>query len=92
MRTTILAFFIALIGLVTIALGVWAFYILLTETQYEVPLSDLGIAIGMISGGFGLIGLAQAVRLLRAIYGELNGSEARLRSGLVVEQEKEPNT
>jgi hypothetical protein len=67
MRTTILAYVIALIGLATIALGVWAFYFLLTETQYEVPLSDFGIAIGMISGGFGLIGLAQAVRLLAEI-------------------------
>jgi hypothetical protein len=68
MRTTILAYVIALAGLVTIVAGAWGLFIFLTETEYELALSDFGIAIGMVTGGFGLIGLAQALRLLLVIY------------------------
>jgi hypothetical protein len=72
MRTTILAYVIALVGLGTIAVGAWDLIILLTDAPVEeVSLSDLAIAVGIVAGGFGLIGLAQVLRLLRVIYGEL---------------------
>jgi hypothetical protein len=78
MRTTILAYGIALVGLVTMALGLWGLFILAFERPMRVrlrPSSRVPIpalryyaaAIGMISGGLGLIGLAQALRLLAEI-------------------------
>jgi hypothetical protein len=76
MRTTILAYVIALVGFVTIAVGAWDIIILLTDAPVEeVSLSDLAIAVGIVAGGFGLIGLAQALRLL-AEFNE--GSSANL--------------
>ena len=63
MRTTILARVIALVGLVTIVLGAWNVII---ETP-RFPLIDFSIAVGIVAGGFGLIGLAQALRLLAEI-------------------------
>ena len=68
MRSTILAYVIALVGLGTIAVGAWDLVILLTDAPIEeVSLTDLAIAVGIVSGGFGLIGLAQALRLLAEI-------------------------
>ena len=53
---------IALVGLGTIAVGAWDLIILLTdEPVEEVSLSDLAIAVGIVAGGFGLIGLAQVL-------------------------------
>jgi hypothetical protein len=63
MRTTILARVIALVGLVTIVLGAWNVII---ETP-RFPLIDFSIAVGIVAGGFGLIGLAQVMRLLAEI-------------------------
>jgi hypothetical protein len=57
-----LAYVIALMGLVMIAVGVWSLFVL--EAEETVPLTDYLIAIGMISGGLGMGGLAQALRLL----------------------------
>jgi hypothetical protein len=62
MCTTMLAYVIALMGLVMIAVGVWSLFVL--EAEETVPLTDYLIAIGMISGGLGMGGLAQALRLL----------------------------
>lgn len=68
MRTTILAYVIALVGLGTIVVGAWDLVILLTDAPIaEVSLTDLAIAVGIVSGGFGLIGLAQVLRLLAEI-------------------------
>jgi hypothetical protein len=73
MRTTILAYVIALAGLVMIAAGVWGLFILRSEIisdreeMVAVPVSDYAIAIGMISGGLAMIGLAQALRLLLVV-------------------------
>ncbi len=63
MRTTIFARVIALVGLVTIVLGAWNVII---ETP-RFPLIDFSIAVGIVAGGFGLIGLAQVMRLGRGI-------------------------
>ena len=77
MRTTILAYAIALVGLITMGLGIWGFFGLVFERKrVRLPSSPrvltptlryYAVAIGMISGGLGLIGLAQALRLLAEI-------------------------
>jgi hypothetical protein len=65
MRTTILAYVIAFMGLVTIAVGVWGLFI---EEAARARLRHYAMAIAMISGGLALGGLAQALRLLLVIY------------------------
>jgi hypothetical protein len=65
MRTTILAFGIALVGLIMVAVGVWSLLVL--EAEETVLLADLLTAIGTIAGGLAMGGLAQALRLLLEI-------------------------
>jgi hypothetical protein len=65
MRTTILAFGIALVGLIMVAVGVWSLLVL--QTEETVLLADLLSAIGTITGGLAMSGLAQALRLLLEI-------------------------
>src|SRR5260370_38066398 len=48
--------------------GVWGLF-LLVKTSVRPPLRYFAMAIGMISGGFAMEGLAQALRLLVAISG-----------------------
>ena len=69
MLTTIFVYVIALAGLVTIAAGIWGFLILLTEKNVRVPLRYYATVLGLISSGLGLVGLAQALRLLLALIG-----------------------
>jgi hypothetical protein len=61
MRTTILAYVIALAGLVIIAAGAWDLF---TKGTASARLRHYAIAILMISGGLAMCGLAQALRLL----------------------------
>ena len=65
---TILAYAIAFMGLIMIGGGVWGLF-LLVKTSVRPPLRYFAMAIGMISGGFAMGGLAQALRLLVAISG-----------------------
>jgi hypothetical protein len=65
MRTTILAFGIALVGLIMVAVGVWSLLVL--QTEETVLLADLLTAMGTIAGGLAMGGLAQALRLLLEI-------------------------
>jgi hypothetical protein len=68
MRTTILAYVIAFLALAMIGGGVWGLFDLWRQrTRVNVPLRYYGMAIGMICGGFGMGGIAQALRLLVAI-------------------------
>jgi hypothetical protein len=67
MRTTILAYVIAIFGIALIAAGAWDIYVWSNEQMFEVTLSDYGAAIRTIAGGFIMIGLAQALRLLLEI-------------------------
>jgi hypothetical protein len=67
MRTTILAYVIAIFGLALIAAGAWDIYAFSNEQMFEVILSDYWAAIRTIAGGFIMIGLAQALRLLLEI-------------------------
>jgi hypothetical protein len=70
MRTTILAYVIAILGLIVIIAGAWGLYILLTANMPRVPLRYFAMAIAMISGGFLMLGSAQGLRLLVTIYRE----------------------
>jgi hypothetical protein len=68
MSTTILAWLIAILGLLMIAGGIWDVVELWNQRrQAVIPLSNWGMAIGMICGGFGMLGIAQALRLLRLL-------------------------
>jgi hypothetical protein len=64
MRSTILAYVIALAGLVMIAAGAWDLF---TKGTASARLRHYAIAIGMICGGLAIGGLAQALRLLLEI-------------------------
>jgi uncharacterized membrane protein YidH (DUF202 family) len=67
MRTTILAYVIALGGVAMIAFGLWELYILIRERvalRHYIP-TVLTIAVGLV-----LIGLAQALRLLLVLMGQ----------------------
>jgi hypothetical protein len=64
MRTTILAYVIAILGFVMIVGGVYSFFNLWTE---RATLRHYAITIGMICGGFAMGGIAQALRLLVGI-------------------------
>jgi hypothetical protein len=68
MRTTILAYVIALMGFITIGAGSWGL-VLLVGTTDRPPLREYAITIAMISGGIAMLGLAQALRLLLVIIG-----------------------
>jgi hypothetical protein len=64
MKTTILAYVIALGGAAMIAFGLWGLYILIKERVAERRLMrDYIPTIQTIAVGFGLIGVAQALRL-----------------------------
>ena len=66
MRTTILAYVIAFLGLIMIAGGIWGLFDLVRQTV-RIPLRYYAMTIGMICGGFAMAGLAQALRLLLVI-------------------------
>lgn len=61
MRTTILAYVIAVLGFVMIVGGVYSFFDLWNE---RATLRHYAMAIGMICGGFAMGGIAQALRVL----------------------------
>ena len=67
MKTTILANVIALGGVMMIVLGLWGLYVLIREGVAERRLREYITTIQTIVVGFGLIGLAQALRLLLAL-------------------------
>jgi hypothetical protein len=68
MKTTILAYVIALGGVAMIALGLWSLYIPITERVTELRLRDYIPTIQTIAVGLVLIGLAQALRLSLLIW------------------------
>ena len=68
MKTTILAYVIALGGVAMIAFGLRGLYILIREKVAERGLRDYIPTIQTIAVGFGLIGVAQALRLLLLIW------------------------
>ena len=69
MMTTILAYVIAAVGLATILAGAWSFVMLAIERDR--PFRHYTVAIAMLAGGFAMVGLAQALRLLLLIYAKV---------------------
>jgi hypothetical protein len=67
MKTAILAYVIALGGVAMIVFGLWSLYILIRERVAR-RLRDYVPTIQMVAVGFGLIGIAQALRLLLVIF------------------------
>ena len=68
MGTTILAWLIVILGLLVIAGGVWDFVDLWKQRRLtEIPLRNWGAAIAIICGGVGMLGIGQALRLLRLL-------------------------
>jgi len=68
MFTTILAYVTAIAGLVMIAAGVWGGSSLMSARSWRpIPQRYYAIVIGMIGSGIGLLGIAQALRLLLVI-------------------------
>jgi len=63
MYTAVLAYVIAFMGLVMIGGGVWGLFYLRSGPRMR-ALRYYAMAIGMICVGFGLAGVAQALRLL----------------------------
>jgi len=72
MRTFILAYVIALLGLIMIGGGIWLLFDLIRQTA-RAPLRYYWRAVGMICGGVAMLGLAQALRLLLYALGLLVG-------------------
>ena len=66
MRTTLLAYLIAVVGLLILIFGVWGFFVL-NSVEFGVPLTAYATMFGLIGGGFAMIGIAQALRLLVVI-------------------------
>jgi hypothetical protein len=82
MRTLILSYVIALLGVPMIAAGVWGIVHFLRQTT-PVPLTYYGMAIGMTCGGFGMLGVAQALRILRGLVALVKGMRMTARGGVV---------
>jgi hypothetical protein len=69
MFTTILAYVLAVAGIVMIAAGAWGVFDLMSARSVSpIPPAYYVIMIGAICSGFALFGLAQALRLLLLIY------------------------
>jgi hypothetical protein len=63
MFTFLLAYLITLLGLAMIVGGIWGIFYLFRQT-IRVPLRYYGMAIAMMCGGFGMVGVGQALRIL----------------------------
>jgi len=68
MKTTILAYVIALFGLAMIVWGLWGHYYLIRERASELRLRDYTPTIPTIAVGLVLIGLARVLQLLLVIF------------------------
>ncbi len=64
MLTTILAWVIIALGVISIATGAWGTFILLGRTLRPIPMRYWGFTVVTIAGGVGLIGVGQSLRLL----------------------------
>jgi len=76
MRTTLLAYLIAVVGLLILIFGVWGFFVL-NSVEFGVPLTAYATMFGLIGGGLAMIGVAQALRLQLALM--INTDLARMR-------------
>jgi hypothetical protein len=75
MGTFIFAWLLGILGLIMIAGGIWGFIHLWNQrTHIRIPLRYYGMAIGAICGGFGMLGIAQAIRILRVLLAVVLGA------------------
>jgi hypothetical protein len=72
MRTTILAYVIAAVGLLMLIFGAWGLFVLNTAADIDIALVDEAIMLGLAGGGFAMIGVAQALRLLLVVVKDTN--------------------
>ena len=73
MSTTVLAYLILFMGFITFLAGAFAALLLVFEEVAKterVPFRYYAMMVGLISGGLGLIGIGQALRLLLLILGK----------------------
>jgi uncharacterized membrane protein len=73
MSTTVLAYLILFTGFMTFLAGAFSALMLLFEEVAKterVPFRYYAMMVGLISGGLGLIGIGQALRLLLLILGK----------------------
>jgi uncharacterized membrane protein len=73
MSTTVLAYLILFMGFITFLAGAFGALLLLFEEVAKterVPFRYYAMMVGLISGGLGLIGIGQALRLLLLILGK----------------------
>ena len=66
MRTTVLAYVIAFIGLVMLIFGAWGLFVL-HHAEIDIALADEATMFGLIGGGFAMIGITQGLRLLLVV-------------------------
>jgi hypothetical protein len=66
MRTTVLAYVIASVGLLMLIFGAWGMFVL-NNAEIDVALTDEAIVFALIGGGLAMIGVAQALRLLLVV-------------------------
>jgi hypothetical protein len=71
MRTTVLAYVIAAVGLLMVLFGAWGLFVL-NNAEIDIALADEAVVFGLIGGGFAMIGVAQALRLLLLIVRNTN--------------------
>ena len=72
MRTTVLAYVIASVGLLMLIFGAWGLFVLNTAADIDIALVDEAIMLGLAGGGFAMIGVAQALRLLLVVVKDTN--------------------
>ena len=66
MRTLFLSWIIGVLGLIMIIGGIWGIIDLFRQ-EARAPLKSYGGALSMICGGFAMLGVAQALRMLLAL-------------------------
>jgi hypothetical protein len=73
MSTTVLAYLIMLMGFITFLGGLFGALLLIFEEMAKtgrVPFRYYGMMVGLISGGLGMIGIGQGLRLLLLLIGK----------------------
>ena len=79
MRTTVLAYVVAAVGLLILIFGAWGLFVL-HKAEIDIALADEATMWGLIGGGLAMIGLAQALRLLVVIVKNTDLGLAALRT------------
>jgi hypothetical protein len=78
MRTTVLAYVIAAIGLLMLIFGAWGLFVQ-NNAEIDVALTDEAIMFGLLGGGLAMLGVAQALRLQLALMRNTDLARMRVR-------------